>query len=464
MKDITMKKYVLLATIMTVLNVSAQRFIDDIYFTPKDAQQEHVRLKGKVKNGAREVVFVDTIKSELKLPDTLTVQVDTATSVMTDSMVIDLAEGTYLNGFTGSEEDFEYTQRIYRFHNPRITVQVGDPAYNDIYFLDDDLWNVYIDPYNYAYVTPTWTNPYYWDYMYRPYAYGSWTWRWNPYASWGWNSYWGWNHHWGWDPYWGYAGCWNCYDPCWGYPYWGHHHHHHHHPFPPSHHHGIHSDRYADNKEGQRRRENGVRVGTQIDRKTAIMGGSATGNRLNSTTVLAGERESHNRVNVTTNTRRLAGTATTTTTRHGMTTSSRAQAIRPVSTQRRVSTMARTGSSDVRRTTTTTQRATTNTSVRRTGEGNSSSYTSGRGKSMTTSQGRVSTPTTSSSRSSYAPSYSGSRSSSSSYRSSSPSRSSSSSYRSSSSSYRSNSSSSSRSSGFSSSYSRSGSSSGGGRR
>lgn len=469
-----MKIYMIIVAVLTTMGVSAQRFIDDIYFTSKDAQQERVREKAKVKNGAREVIFVQEQLDSLSVDTLLTAQ-DTTAVLSTDTEALTLAEGTYVNGFEGSVEDMEYTQRIYRFHNPRIAVQLGDPGYTDIYFLDDDLWNVYIDPYNYAYVTPTWTNPYYWDYMYRPYAYGSWTWRWNPYASWGWNTYWGWNNHWGWDPFWGHTGCWNCYDPFWGYPHLGHHHHHHHHhPYPP-HHHDVHANRYAYNVEGERRRNEGVRLNSQIDRKTAIMGGSAAGNRLSGTTVLAGERPTTNyRDGQGVNTRRVAtSVSSSTTNRVGVSTSSRVQASnRVVSTQRRVATTARTGSSDVRRSTSSTSRDTHYTPSRQSSVSSSRMSHSTTSGGTTTSRGQVHTNTTTrSNRSAYAPSHSGSRSSStsSSYRSSAPSRSSSSSYRSSGGSSRSSSSysssaSSSSSSSRSSSYSGGGGRSGSGRR
>ena len=63
-------------------------------------------------------------------------------------------DGYYLNGFNGSDSDYEYALRIRRFHNPKFVVSVSDPFYSDIYFLDNNDWNVYISD-NYAWVTPT---------------------------------------------------------------------------------------------------------------------------------------------------------------------------------------------------------------------------------------------------------------------------------------------------------------------
>ncbi len=130
-------------------------------------------------------------------------------------------DGYYLNGFNGSQSDYEYALRIRRFHNPKFTISISDPFYSDIYFLDNNDWNVYISD-NYAWVTPTWTNPWYWDYMWSPYSYTSWSWRWNlgPWGfSFGYDPLYRWGGYWGgyWDGYW--SGYWG-----WNRPYFHHHH------------------------------------------------------------------------------------------------------------------------------------------------------------------------------------------------------------------------------------------------
>ena len=125
-------------------------------------------------------------------------------------------DGYYLNGFNGSASDYEYALRIRRFHNPKFVVSVSDPFYSDIYFLDNNDWNVYISD-NYAWVTPTWTNPWYWDYMWTPYSYTSWSWRWSvgPWRfGWGYDPY-----YYGWGGYWGGYWGWNS----WYSPYFHHH-------------------------------------------------------------------------------------------------------------------------------------------------------------------------------------------------------------------------------------------------
>ena len=130
-------------------------------------------------------------------------------------------DGYYLNGFTGSDSDYEYALRIRRFHNPKFVVSVSDPFYSDIYFLDNNDWNVYITD-NYAWVTPTWTNPWYWDYMWSPYSYTSWSWRWTL-GPWGFSFgydpfYYSWGGYWGWNSW---------YRP----PYFHHSFYHHHYPY-----------------------------------------------------------------------------------------------------------------------------------------------------------------------------------------------------------------------------------------
>lgn len=122
-------------------------------------------------------------------------------------------DGYYLNGFYGTQSDLEYAERIRKFHNPRFTIHITDPAYNEIYFLNSWDWNVYIDG-TYAYVTPTWTNPWYWDYMWSPYSYWGPSWRWHSY-------YWGWgypSYGWGWG---------------WSYPHYHYYPHHYPHYRPP---------------------------------------------------------------------------------------------------------------------------------------------------------------------------------------------------------------------------------------
>lgn len=196
-----------LAMLIPMIGMSQNQstFIDDVYFKPSDAKlapaKTNVKQKPATKNGAREIVFI-----ELKRPDSLVIDSVTLLGQANDS--ID-SEGNYINEFNGSQSDLEYAERIRRFHDPKYTVFISDPAYNDIYFLNSSDWNVYVDG-PYAYVTPTWTNPNYWNYRYNTWGYG----------NWGFGYGYGWNSPWGCNGYYGYGCGFGCGYGCgWVYGY-----------------------------------------------------------------------------------------------------------------------------------------------------------------------------------------------------------------------------------------------------
>lgn len=146
---------------------------------------------------------------------------------------VDEGEG-WVNGFEGSESDYEYAMRIIRFRNPRYAIPVSSPLYWDVVYggalWPSWDWNIYDDGL-YAYVFPTSSNWYYWDYV-MSYPFG-WH-RWNH-----WNHHWDfhYSHHWG--PHWGMGHYWDgwgfyghvWYDP-WFNPYF--------HGYHPGWHHGHH--------------------------------------------------------------------------------------------------------------------------------------------------------------------------------------------------------------------------------
>lgn len=120
--------------------------------------------------------------------------------------------GEWVNGFEGSQDDYEYAMRIVRFRSPRYAIPVSSPLYWDVVYgaFPSWDWNVYDDGL-YAYVFPTYSNPMWWD----------WRWNWSiagPSFGWGWYSPWyysSWYSPW-YSPYW-YGGYWGSY---WG-GYWG---------------------------------------------------------------------------------------------------------------------------------------------------------------------------------------------------------------------------------------------------
>ena len=203
---------------------------DDIYYNPndknpvveqkeKEAAQAAAQAAAVSDNAAVQKTLVMTADKQFFDVDEYNRRGESATEMSLNDLVDNQTEeyveynivdengddGYYLNGFTGSASDYEYSLRIRRFHNPKFVVSVSDPFYSDIYFLDNNDWNVYITD-NFAWVTPTWTNPWYWNYMWAPYSYTSWSWRWSlgpwslsygydPLYRWGgyWGGYWGWN-------------------------------------------------------------------------------------------------------------------------------------------------------------------------------------------------------------------------------------------------------------------------------
>ena len=181
-------KFLLLALVFPVgLFSQKAEIMDDIYFSPTDAKTTVKKIKPQKTNninGARQIVFYDRDTVEIVTPDSTYLLAEANDNTENEYQ---REEGHYLNEFNGSQSDLEYAERIRKFHNPKYTVFLGDPNYNDIYSLNNFDWNVYVDG-SYAYVTPTFTNPYWFNYNYSPYSYNSWGWGnswYSPYSSYG---------------------------------------------------------------------------------------------------------------------------------------------------------------------------------------------------------------------------------------------------------------------------------------
>ena len=218
---------------------------DDLYFVPKKKkkveQKEEVK---KVQSTDTVAMYAATTPTKIVVKD-VTGQVrdvdeynrrytsrDNTFSVENDTLYIEekpySERGEWVNGFEGSQDDYEYAMRIVRFRSPRYAIPVSSPLYwevvSGVYPSWD--WNVYDDG-MYAYVFPTYSNPMWWN----------WRWNWGFYGpSWGFGFYgpnwsFGWGSPWysSWySPYW-YGGYWGGY---WGPGYWGPGwHHHHHYPY-----------------------------------------------------------------------------------------------------------------------------------------------------------------------------------------------------------------------------------------
>jgi len=256
----SMKKFAFVSLMMLCLPFLAMaQSNDDLYFVPKKKTEK------KVTSGSPAKVVIETEKvptAVFAAPGSTVVvkdvegnvrdvdeynrrytSRDNTFSMENDTLYIEEKpyneRGEWVNGFDGSQSDYEYAMRIVRFRNPRYAIPVSSPLYWEVvYALPSWEWNVYDDGL-YAYAFPTYTNPLWWD------------WRFS--YSWGWHSSWYYSSWYGPGYYWG------------GWPYYHrhyHHPHHHHHHYPyyagvggywggghgwngsSAHHPGIHSGRY----------------------------------------------------------------------------------------------------------------------------------------------------------------------------------------------------------------------------
>lgn len=226
-----MKKILLVSLVMAILPALSIMAQDDLYFVPKKKVEnkattgtpakvvvETGKTPTTVYAGANTTVVVKDVKGNVRDVDEYNRRYtsrDNEFTMENDTLYIEEKpyneRGEWVNGFDGSQDDYEYAMRIIRFRNPRFAIPVSSPLYWDvIYSLPSWEWNVFDDGF-YAYAFPTYSNRLWWD------------WRWNyPWGtSWsfgGWYS--PWYTHW-YGNYW-YGGYWG--------GHWGHHHHHHWHP------------------------------------------------------------------------------------------------------------------------------------------------------------------------------------------------------------------------------------------
>ena len=205
-----MKKIVFLSLFALCLPwaLSAQSVDDDLYYVPSKKKEEKMEKKKTpaadavvVKTNAPTTVYaspgnttivVKDRKGNIRDVDEYNRRYDSKDydfSQENDTLYIDEKEddgldGEWVNGFDGSEDDYEYATRIIRFRNPRYAISISSPLYWDVvYGLNPWDWNVYTDGL-YAYAFPTFTNRLWWDWRYNSFGWGGY-----PYYGWGWNSW-----------------------------------------------------------------------------------------------------------------------------------------------------------------------------------------------------------------------------------------------------------------------------------
>lgn len=225
-----MKKIVFLLLIALCLPIGlmAQSYDDDLYFIPsKEKEEPAPEKKEPVRRQATTNIYTSpgtTVVVQDRKGNTRDVdeynrrydarendfEIEDDTLYIKEKSRPDL-DGEWVNGeFNGSQDDYEYAERIIRFRNPRFAVSISSPFYWDIVYGSNSWdWNVYTDGL-YAYAFPTFSNPMWWDWRYNSYGPG-WGWGWSrPYYGWG-GYYGGWYGGWYGGGYWG--------------GHWGHHHH-----------------------------------------------------------------------------------------------------------------------------------------------------------------------------------------------------------------------------------------------
>ena len=214
---------------------------DDLYFVPK--KEKKAETKTEVRQVTRQTTTTTTTTASV--PPATTVVVKDVTgktrdideynrrytsrentfSMQNDTLYIEEKpygeRGEWVNGFEGSQDDYEYARRIVRFRSPAYAIPRSSPLYWDVVYgaYPSWDWNVYDDGL-YAYVFPTFSNPLWWD----------WRWNWSIAGprwgyGWGWHSPWyygGWYSSYWYGGYWGgwYAGYWGPWHHH-PYPYWG---------------------------------------------------------------------------------------------------------------------------------------------------------------------------------------------------------------------------------------------------
>jgi hypothetical protein len=189
------KSFIVAALLMLPALGFGQNTYDDLYYNPKmdkaavqkPKPQQGVQSNStstqyqieSAKDGSQDVVVVRNMDGD-------TVYYSGDTNVIPDTAVV-------------VPSNYEYADRIQRFHNPQGYVQLNSGDSATYYPLDNVTWNVNVYggyPY-YGYYSPySRYNPYYWGGYYSPW-YSSW---YDPFVNFGFD--WDFGYGWGWDyPY-----------------------------------------------------------------------------------------------------------------------------------------------------------------------------------------------------------------------------------------------------------------------
>ncbi len=153
--------FILSVIFLFQLNGFGQKYVDDIYYSPKDDTPTKAEPTTGSKNN-------DSYQSERKYgtkgTDTIYY---TRTQRDDDGNLTGYSEGYYLGNDTESNSDYEYSTRIRRFHNP--TIIIDDPYYDCC---------GYYPYYNNCWGCPGWSVSvgFGWGWGWGYYAYNPWYW------------------------------------------------------------------------------------------------------------------------------------------------------------------------------------------------------------------------------------------------------------------------------------------------
>ena len=265
-----MKKIVLFSLLMVCLPFMAlaQSGNDDLYFIPKKKKEKKEKVETKTVVKTEQVlasgndvqvtapVVVRDVNGNTRDLDEYNRRYSSRENEFTyenDTLYIQekpyLEQGEWINGFQGSQEDYDYAMRIIRFRSPSFAVSVSSPYYWDIISLGYSAnWNVF-DTGMYAFAFPTFVNNWWWDWRYN----SAFSIRYYP-SNWLYRSHWCYSYDWyGWGhyPYHTHHSPWHGFHPHyahggWG-GYWGNNH-----GWNGSsaHNPGIHAGRYTDHYRG----------------------------------------------------------------------------------------------------------------------------------------------------------------------------------------------------------------------
>lgn len=192
----------------------AQDF-DDIYYNPAKEKTKTVTTTKKTVTAEKQTPSSGTYVPTPDYSAADTYSFDTGSMRDVDEYNRRTATTDYsqTTDSLADSDEFAYTRRIERFHNPDVVVDTNDDDLIEYYYSTEpespSVVNIYIDN------NPLWM----WN---RPYVYSSWSWApyysswWGPSWSLGW---WGPSWSWGWyDPWYSWSWTWG---PSygWGYPH-----------------------------------------------------------------------------------------------------------------------------------------------------------------------------------------------------------------------------------------------------